>query len=406
MNTTIADIETLACDAGWRNYSFVKVTSSDGVIGWAEFDEGFGNPGISAVIAELKHRIVGRPLFAHERLHHELVSATRPGSGGVISMALGAIENAVLDAKATTLGVPCYELLGGKLRSRVQVYWSHCATWRISRQPYYEPAIDSIDGVRALGAEVRERGFSALKTNIYTYDAGVPRGSATGWGLPFRPELNVSGQLAHGLREHLEVLREGAGPDVEIMVDLNFNAKTEGFLKFLRAIEDIDLLWVELDTFHAKALGHIRSRSGHPIASCETLLGLQQFLPFFDVQAVDVAIVDLVWNGAWQSMKVASAAAAHEINVAPHNFYGHLATMMNAHFAAAVPNLRIMEVDVDRIAWDSELFTHEPEILDGYLKVPDRPGWGTEPVEEALIAHPPNRYSHTVGLITHGRKEP
>jgi L-alanine-DL-glutamate epimerase-like enolase superfamily enzyme len=81
-------------------------------------------------------------------------------------------------------------------------------------------------------------------------------------------------------------------------------------------------------------------------------------------------------------------AEAHEVNVAPHNFYGHLCTMMNAHVAAAVPNLRIMETDIDRLPWDHELVTHVPEYVDGHLVVPDRPGWGTEPIEDALRAHP------------------
>jgi hypothetical protein len=63
--------------------------------------------------------------------------------------------------------------------------------------------------------------------------------------------------------------------------------------------------------------------------------------------------------------------------------------MMNAHFCAAVPNLRIMETDIDRLAWDHELVHHVPEIVDGHLVMPDRPGWGTEPNEEGLRAHPP-----------------
>ncbi len=94
---------------------------------------------------------------------------------------------------------------------------------------------------------------------------------------------------------------------------------------------------------------------------------------------MDVAIIDTPWNGVWQSMKIAASAEAHEVNVAPHNFYGHLCTMMNAHFCAAVPNFRIMETDIDRLAWDHELFTHLPDFVDGYLIIPDRPGWGTEP---------------------------
>src|SRR5438309_10128935 len=166
-------------------------------------------------------------------------------------------------------------------------------------------------------------------------------------------------------------------------------AKTEGYLKILRAIADLNMFWVEIDSFNPEALGYIRRQSPHPVSSCETLLGLREFLPYFREQAVDVAIIDTPWNGVWQSMKIAASAEAHEVNVAPHNFYGHLCTMMNAHFAAAVPNLRIMEIDVDRLPWDHELFTHVPKIEDGHLVVPDTPGWGTEPNEEGLRAHPP-----------------
>jgi len=86
--------------------------------------------------------------------------------------------------------------------------------------------------------------------------------------------------------------------------------------------------------------------------------------------------------------------------VAPHNFYGDLCTMMNIHFAAAVPNLHIMEVDVDRIHWETELFTHAPEFKDGQLVVPDRPGWGTDPIESALRARPPKV---TGGLLQYKR---
>ena len=388
-NSSIASIETLSCGAAWRNYYFVKVTTGDGVVGWSEFDEGFGSPGVCTVINQLAARVVGKSVMNHEKLYAELHCVTRPGSGGVVGQALGAIENAVLDAKAKTLGVPCYELLGGKIRDRLRVYWSHCVTWRAGRVPHYQPVITDKEGVRALAREVRTRGFTALKTNIWYYESEQIRGWAPGFGYPFAPELNVDRKLLKGLREHLELLRDAAGPDIEILLDLNFNAKPEGYLRILREIADLDLFWVEIDTLDPRALAYLRSQSAHPISSCETLIGLQQFLPYLREQAVDVAIVDTPWNGVWQSMKVAAAAEAREVNVACHNFYGHLCTMMNAHFCAAVPNLRIMEVDIDRIAHDHELFTHLPQYEDGFLVLDDRPGWGTEPIEEALRAHPP-----------------
>jgi L-alanine-DL-glutamate epimerase-like enolase superfamily enzyme len=401
MKAKVTSIETLACDAGWRNYHFVKLTTDDGAVGWSEFDEGFGSPGVAAIIERLKSRVIGQSLGAHERIYAELYCATRPAAGSVVAQAMGAIENALLDAKAKSLGVPCYELLGGKVRDRVRVYWSHCATWRINQPDYYKPAITSLDGVKAIGREVREKRFTAMKTNIFLYEDGKPRGWRPGFGSPFFPELNVDRTVLRNLCMHLEAIREGAGPDVDLLLDLNFHAKTEGFLKILRAIADLDMFWVEIDCYSPEAIAYIRSHSPHPISSCETLLGLREFLPYFRAQAMDVAIIDTPWNGVWQSMKIAASAEAHEVNVAPHNFYGHLCTMMNAHFCAAVPNLRIMETDIDRLAWDDELVSHPPVYENGHIVIPDRPGWGTDPNEDVIRAHPPKAPG---GMLDYGRK--
>ena len=139
----VTALQTLSCSAGWRNYYFVKVTTDDGVVGWSEFDEGFGSPGVGTVIEQLSSRVVGQSVMQHERIREDLHCVTRPGSGGVVGQALGAIENALLDAKAKTLGVPCYDLLGGKIRDRLRVYWSHCVTWRAARRPFYQPEITS-----------------------------------------------------------------------------------------------------------------------------------------------------------------------------------------------------------------------------------------------------------------------
>ena len=187
-NSRVRSVETLACDAGWRNYHFVKITTEDGVVGYSEFDEGFGSPGLGAAIERLSARVVGQNALQHERIFAELSAVTRPSTGGVIAQALGAIENALRDVKGKVLGVPCYELLGGKIRDRIRVYWSHCATWRINHPSWYKPAITDLDGVKAIGREVREKKFTALKTNIFTYTDGKPQGWRPGFGVPFEPE--------------------------------------------------------------------------------------------------------------------------------------------------------------------------------------------------------------------------
>jgi L-alanine-DL-glutamate epimerase-like enolase superfamily enzyme len=385
----VTAVETRHCDAGWRNYHFCKITTDEGIVGWSEYDEGFGSPGVTSVIEAIAPRVVGQSVMDHERIHTELFAATRPAAGSVVGQGLGAIENALLDAKAKAFGVPVSTLLGGRQRDRVRVYWSHCGTWRIARHRYYGNRITDLAGIRALGEEVRDRGFTALKTNIFTTYEGRLRSWAPGFGAPWSPGLNAEPAVLNGIHAVMAAFRDGAGPDVGLLLDLNFNLRTAGALEVLRVLRDLDLFWIEYDNDSPDALRHIRNQSHTQIASLETKIGLPAFLPFLAAQAVDVAIVDTVWNGTWQSMKIAAAAGAHEIQVAPHNFYGHLSTMMAAHFAAAVPHVRIMEVDVDRLPWDDDIFTVAPTYVDGHLVIPDTPGWGTEPDEEALDAHPP-----------------
>jgi L-alanine-DL-glutamate epimerase-like enolase superfamily enzyme len=175
---------------------------------------------------------------------------------------------------------------------------------------------------------------------------------------------------------------------MDIMLDLNFNFKTEGYMRIAEALAAHDIFWPELDTMDAAALALIRGRSPHPVASGESLFHRRGFKEFLYRQAMDVAIVDVPWNGILESMKIAAAAEAHEINVAPHNFYGHLSSMMSAHFCAAIGNFRIMEIDIDDVPWKDDLVTVSPDIQDGHLHLPTGPGWGTEINEAAVRAHP------------------
>jgi L-alanine-DL-glutamate epimerase-like enolase superfamily enzyme len=138
-----------------------------------------------------------------------------------------------------------------------------------------------------------------------------------------------------------------------------------------------------------RALADIRSCEEMTVASGESLFGRRQYLPFLAERAMDVAIVDVVWNGLLESLAVASLAAAHEVAVAPHNFYGHLSSLISAHFCLLVENFRIMEVDVDDVPWKDDLVTAAPAVVGGRFVLPDGPGWGADVDEDALAAHPP-----------------
>ncbi len=384
--------ETLHCDAGWRVFSFLKLTTDEGLTGIAEYNACYGSPGLTGVIERLAALLVGRNPCSNEHLSQQLYAMTRQAPGGMTQQAIAAIENALLDLKAKSLGVPVYELLGGAVRDRLPLYWSHCGTYRMSEhtaKAMSRPRFKSLSDVAALGKEVYERGFKALKTNIFLFDS-EPRLHMPGFArTPGWPELNADKTVIDALRNQLQAFREGAGPDVGILLDLNFNFKTEGYLQVVRALDDLGLFWFEIDLYDPASLRRIRDAVRTPIASCESLFGLRGFKPYFEHYAMDVAIIDVPWNGIWQSMKIAAMAEAYEVNCAPHNFYGNLSTLMSAHLCAAIPNFRIMEIDIDDVPWKDDMLTFAPEIENGELKVPSAPGWGAELNEEVIRAHPP-----------------
>ena len=391
----ITKLETLHCDAGWRVNSFLKITTDDGLVGWSEYMEGYGAQGLTGVIRQMGERLIGQDPRPVERISAMLYAATRQAAGGLNAQAIGAIENALVDIKAKALGVPVYEMLGGPIRDRLLLYWSHCGTYRarhgerIREWAGVDP-VRSLDDIVRLGAEVKRKGFKGLKTNIIRFDAEKPyiHGPGTN-AAPGYPELNISKTVVDAAYNQLAAFREGAGPEVALFLDTNFNYKIDGYIKLARALEPLDLAWLEIDLYDPAGLALIRRSARTPISSCESLYGRRQFRPYFEQQAVDYAIIDVAWNGILESVKIASLADTYEVNVAPHNFNGHLGSLISAHFSAAVPNFKVMEIDIDDVLWKDEIVTVPPVIENGELLLPTGPGWGAEVNEEFVRAHPP-----------------
>jgi len=390
----IAKLESLHADGGMSVFSFLKVTTDEGIVGWSEYNE-FMNPGVASVIEHLAPVVIGADPLATDALSAGLYAKTRLTTGGISAQAIAAIENAVFDIKGKALNVPCYQLLGGPIRTRLPVYWSHCGTYRMNPATaamINKPQIKHVEQLQDLAAEVKESGFKAFKTNILLFgeDGNVHAPCfASSVDVPGAPELNAETPLLKAVTSQMTQLRKGAGDDVDILLDLNFNFKTEGYLKVIRTLEPFNLFWYEIDMFNPTALAYIRQQANLPVASCESLYGIREFRPYFEQQSMDVAIIDVPWNGIWQSYKIATMADAHEVNVAGHNFNGHLYTMINAHLCAAIPNFRILEMDVDAVPWRDDLVTYPAQIEDGELVLSDRPGWGMDINEEAVHAHPP-----------------
>lgn len=384
----ITNIETFLVDAGWRPWIFVKVETDDGVTGYGECSDGRNPYGVVGAIEDFKPLLIGKDPRAYEMRFWDLIRGSRQSPGGIAAKAIAGIELALIDVKAKALGISVVELFGGPTREQVRLYWSHCGTTRIQHAALMgTPHIQSMADVAALGKEVVARGYTALKTNIL-----LPGESAGLFFGGFGGGLGTTDQVvSRHLLRHIETLigtfRDAVGPDVDINLDLNFNFKPESCMRIAQVLEKFDLLWLEIDMYDPIAIRQIKDATTTKICTGENLFYMREFIPYFEQRAADIFMIDIAWNGFAQSKKIADLAEVYQLNVAPHNYYSHLATFIGANLCAVVPNVRIMEIDVDDVPWREELVTHLPEIVAGHMKIPTRPGWGTDLNEEVARTH-------------------
>lgn len=386
----IVDVETLLVDAGWRPWAFVKITTDSGLVGWGECSCTFTQQAVLGAIEDFKPLLVGADPLAHELRFWDLYRKSRLGSvGGAAGKAIGAIECALVDIKARALGVSVAELFGGPLRDRVPLYWSHFAVNRMTGEKFLGlPPIRKLADVAKAAREVTERGYRAVKTNLILW-GDTPSADYVGFqaGAGNTDGVLTPKRLADAVAQ-MTAIRDVIGPDVELILDINFNLKPESILQLLRALEPVNLAWIELDIYDADALLQIKQATSTPICSLETLFYGEQFRPYFDKHCVDIVMLDTPWNGFVQAKKVGELAQLYQLNVCPHNYYSHLATFISAHLTAVLPNVRIMEFDVDDVPWRDDLVSRPPEIVDGAMLIPSGPGWGIE-VNEAEIRRRP-----------------
>jgi L-alanine-DL-glutamate epimerase-like enolase superfamily enzyme len=387
----ITGIDILVAGAGWRNFNFLKVSTDEGLTGWADFSEGNVGGAIAPLIRHIGRHLIGKDPRNIQAAIEELRRRSWGVSIGAAARAIGPMENALVDIKAKSLGVSGHDMLGGALRDPLRLYWSHCGSYHVSNWKLLgvDP-IRSLDDIKALGRRVKDSGWHALKSNLIMFDRDEPYLYGPGWvGGKGDRDRNPMRNAIHAAVAQFEAFRDGAGPDVGLHFDTNFNFRMEGFLRMARALEPLDMEWLESDSFDAAALAQLRQGTRTPIASCETLTGLRQLRPFLDHRAVDVVIIDAMYNGILESLRMAALCDAHDINVASHNYCGPIGTLITAAFCGVLPNFRVMEIDAVQVPWAYDLLTVRPVIENGHMKLLDGPGWGADVDEDAVKEHPP-----------------
>ncbi|GAB4516202.1 MAG: mandelate racemase/muconate lactonizing enzyme family protein [Haliangiales bacterium] len=381
----IVDVQTFLADAGWRPWAFVKVVTDEGIVGYGECTCVFTQYSVLGAIEDMRPVLLGTDPCAYEMRFWDMHRRARLGSvGGAVSKAIGGIECALIDIKAKSLGISVAELFGGPLRESVPLYFSHFISSRMVAWEFLGvKPIRTMSDIADAAHEVVEQGYSTLKTNIpIPGDPGRMFYDGFGGG-PGTTDQYASPKLLRHIETVFTTIHD-AVPDVGLILDLNFNFKPSSAIEIAKVLRPFNLEWLELDILEPDALRQVKDAIDVPVCSCENMFYMEGYRPYFEKRAVDLVMIDVIWNGFAQSKKIGDLAQAHHLNVCPHNYYSHLSTQICANLAAVLPNVRIMEVDGDDVPWKNDFVTEPPQISNGELMIPTGVGWGTD-LNEAEI---------------------
>lgn len=388
----ITAVKTFIVDGGFRPWTFVKVeTSEPGLVGWGDCTD-WGSPGpVAATVERYAEWVIGRDPMQAEAIWWDLSTASQRHIGGLASKAMSGIDSALWDIRGKVLDAPVWQLLGGKMRDKLRLYWTHCGSTRASHAELMGlPKVETTNDLYKLCAEVVARGFTAIKTNMIRLKDRPVSPSA------FARFVSNAGDIdpvtLRNVVHIIRTFREGLGPDVGIALDVAFRFKLGAAIKLAQALEPFDMMWLEAETFDPEAMEVIRRSTSTTLCHGESIFGVQGYKPYLQRYAQDIIMPDLAWNGITMGKKIADFANAFDVLVAPHNCHSPLTTLISANVMATVPNFYILEFDVDDPPWRDDLLTHPFEIEDGYLKIPTRPGLGSDLIEAELLKHPAISY--------------
>lgn len=358
----IQAIEVYLADMGGRNIPFVRVMTDEGIHGVGEAYSIGPDKATVDVIEDFAEWLIGRDPFDIEGLWQLMYAGSRFPTGSVVTSAISGIEHALWDIKGKALGVPVYELIGGKCRDKVRVYRS------VGGSTPEELA----DNAQRL---VETYGYTALK--MFPFDrAGHGRG-----GDPLWQDVGIS-QAMKGAGARVAAVRDAVGEGVDIGLDAHAQIfQTSIALALCQVLQPYFPLFLEepLRPENREALGRLRAKSPIPIATGECLVTKYEFRDLLAHAAADIVQPDVcLMGGLWEMKKVAAMAEADYVMVAPHNPCGPIATAVNVHFALSTHNFLILEYRSDEDPRRAAVVDAPMVLEDGYLLPPTRPGLGID----------------------------
>jgi galactonate dehydratase len=352
----------------WRNLTFVKVETDEGLVGAGEVRVVNRTQAVLGYLAEAVPRyVLGSDPFETEKLVQRMLRDDYMRASDIVGSGIALIEMACWDIVGKALNQPVYRLLGGAVRDRIKAYANGWYT--VERTP---------EEFHAAARRVIARGYRALKFD--------PFGAGYYELEPAEKRRIVS---------LVEAVRDAVGPDVEILLEMHGRFNPVTAIALVKELVPFDLGWVE-EPVPPENLAALKKAAegiapyGVPVATGERLHTRYEYRELFERQAADIIQVDLThFGGLAQTRQLAAWANAYYVLVAPHNVGGQVSTAANLHIAATMPNFKIQEYFNDfSEAWVKESALGLPEVVDGYFPLPQGPGLGVTLNEDVIRAHP------------------
>lgn len=348
----IKEIELFKVPPRWL---FVKITTDDGLDGWGEpIVEGKADS-VMACVNELRGQLIGKEAGHVEELWQTMYRCNFYRGGPVLTSAMSGIEQALWDIKGKALGVPVYDLLGGAVRDRLQVY-----AWIMG-----EGGADIIPQIE----ERMRQGYRTIKTCIT---------DELGWVDNVRKLKAAADKIG--------LIRDRFGYEIDVAVDFHGRVHMPMARMLIHELEQYGLLYIEepLQPEQVEGFQELRRHCNTPIATGERMYTRWGFKQLIASGAVDILQPDLSHaGGIWESRKIAAMAECYDMAVAPHCPLGPIALAACVQLDFCTPNAFIQEQslnihyngigDFDYLKEDGGFHYH-----DGWIERPTRPGLGID----------------------------
>ena len=373
----ITDIKLFPVDCFRTNWVFVKVYTDEGIDGVGEATLEYKEKALAGAVEHIREYLLGKNPFEIEKHWHAIYRDAYWRGGAVLMSALSAVEMALWDILGKALGVPVYQLLGGKVHDKVRIYVNGWFAGAKEPEEFGEKARIAV-----------KRGITAMK-----------------WDPFGKSYLDISSQDLDRAIRCVAAVREAVGDGVDLLIEGHGRFNIPTAVKIARELESFKPMLFEepVPPDNLDALREVKERSNLAISAGERLYTRWDYKPLFDKMAADYIQPDISHAGGIMELKkIAAEAECRYIPFAPHNPSGPVANAATLQLAACCPNFCILEIMYSDVEWRKDVTDEALEYADGYISIPDRPGLGIEINEEACLAHPYQVHTlrHYTGALT------